>query len=359
MLDLAALLPVAMLVSAAAGEVPGRVVNARVQTHAAEAGLRAVFDPLAAAAGPAWIGYAMPALGRHRMCCYRSMDDIGKATPGCRLENEGGTFNVSDSDDEGRALEDAGEFVVLFRAQGGRIGRVRTVSGGCGIDAGGLPLHWITGVRPADSLELLGSMVGTGVGSANAGKGPMHEPALAAIALHADPGADALLESLVAPGQPLETRKQAAFWMGNLRGRRGYETLRRLVKQDQSPELREHAVFALSQSEVPEAIDVMIDVARHDADPEVRSQGVFWLSQKAGRKAADAITRAIEEDPETEVKEKAVFALSQLPNDESVPLLIDLARRNANPVVRKKAMFWLGQSEDPRALAFFEEVLGR
>jgi hypothetical protein len=356
---LAALLPLVVLVAGAPGEIPARVVNARVQTHAAEGGLRAVLDPLAAAPGPAWIGYAMPALGRHQMCCYRSMDEIGKGAPGCRLESEGGTFNVSDSDDEGRALDDGGEFVVLFRAQGGRIGRVRTVSSGCGIDAGGLPLHWITGVRPADSLELLGSLVGAGLGPGRKAGKPMHEPAMAAIAMHADPGADALLETLVAPGQPLETRKQAAFWMGNLRGRRGYEALRRLVKQDQDPELREHAVFALSQSEVPEAIDVMIDVARHDADPEVRSQGVFWLSQKAGRKAADAITRAIEEDPETEVKEKAVFALSQLPNDESVPLLIDLARKNANPAVRKKAMFWLGQSEDPRALAFFEEVLAR
>jgi hypothetical protein len=40
-----------------------------------------------------------------------------------------------------------------------------------------------------------------------------------------------------------------------------------------------------------------------------------------------------------------------------VPQLIRLAKTNRNPVVREKAMFWLGQSEDPRALAFFEEVL--
>jgi hypothetical protein len=26
-------------------------------------------------------------------------------------------------------------------------------------------------------------------------------------------------------------------------------------------------------------------------------------------------------------------------------------------VVRKQAMFWLGQSQDPRALAFFEQIL--
>jgi HEAT repeat protein len=53
-----------------------------------------------------------------------------------------------------------------------------------------------------------------------------------------------------------------------------------------------------------------------------------------------------------------VFALSQLPKDEGIPLLIRTARDNRNPAVRKQAMFWLGQSGNPRALAFFEEVLG-
>jgi HEAT repeat protein len=59
------------------------------------------------------------------------------------------------------------------------------------------------------------------------------------------------------------------------------------------------------------------------------------------------------------VKKRAVFALSQLPKDEGVPLLISVARTNRNPVVRKQAMFWLGQSNDPRALEFFEQILGK
>jgi hypothetical protein len=42
---------------------------------------------------------------------------------------------------------------------------------------------------------------------------------------------------------------------------------------------------------------------------------------------------------------------------EGVTRLIEVARNNRNPEVRKQAMFWLGQSQDPRALAFFEEVL--
>ena len=52
-----------------------------------------------------------------------------------------------------------------------------------------------------------------------------------------------------------------------------------------------------------------------------------------------------------------MFALSQMPKDEGVPRLIEVARSHRNAEVRKQAVFWLGQSNDPRALTFFEEVL--
>src|SRR5687767_8317372 len=314
-----------LLLAAAADDVPASVTNARVQTHSAASGLQAVFAPLARQAGPAWIGYAVPLMGRHQMCCYRSTEEIGRVTPGCRVENEGAyTFNNDGDGDTPLSAVDS-DFVVLFRIEDGRIDRIRTLSRGCGVDFGGKPLHWLTGVVPSQSLALLETMVGTGVGlSKKRDKDGIHEPAIAAISLHADPGADAVLERLVAASQPIAVRKQAAFWMGNSRGRRGYETLKTLAA-DASPDLREHVVFALSQSEEPEAVDVMINVARNDAEAHVRGQALFWLGQKAGRKATEAIARAVAEDPETAVKKKAVFALSQLPKDEGVPMLIDLA----------------------------------
>ncbi len=37
--------------------------------------------------------------------------------------------------------------------------------------------------------------------------------------------------------------------------------------------------------------------------------------------------------------------------------LIEVARTNKNRAVRKQAIFWLGQSNDARALKFFEEIL--
>lgn len=342
------------LAAAQVATVPPHLIGGSVHRHSAASGLEAVIRPLMAK-GPAWIGYAVPAAGDHQMCCYRSMDEIGSAHPGCRLESDG-AFTVRSG--EPVRLEESGMVVMLLRVDGGRVERLRTLSYDCGIDVGGLPFHWISDARPAESLKLLRGLVGTGTGGGKRGKG-MTEPAVAAIAMHDDPGADAMLMELLADAHPLETRKQAMFWLGNSRGRRGYEVVRDLVKREASGALREHAVFALSQSREPEAVDAIIAVAREDRDAHVRGQALFWLSQMAGEKAAGAIAQAMEDDPETEVKKKAVFALSQLPRDEGVPLLIDTARRNRNLAVRKQAMFWLGQSKDPRALAFFAEVLGR
>ena len=183
---------------------------------------------------------------------------------------------------------------------------------------------------------------------------------MAAIALHDRPGADALLEGFAASGAAggAPASRRPSGW-ATPAGAAATRPCGAWCARTRAP-FREHAVFALSQSEVPEAIDAILEVARPGPSRHVRGQALFWLAQKAGRAGRrTASPGAIEDDPDTEVKKKAVFALSQLPRDEGVPLLIEVARTNRNPAVRKQAMFWLGQSKDPRALAFFEEVLGR
>jgi hypothetical protein len=96
------------------------------------------------------------------------------------------------------------------------------------------------------------------------------------------------------------------------------------------------------------------------AGNRARKAAIFWLSQEAG----DAVTRELGELAsdvalDRDLREHAVFALSQLPRDEGVPVLVRVARQNPDPSVRRKALFWLGQSDDPRALALFEEILSR
>jgi HEAT repeat protein len=244
---------------------------------------------------------------------------------------------------------------VLLRVQGGAVEKVRAFSEDCALDAGGLPFLWLTGVGARESLDFLATLArGAAVGDS---RSEDHVgPILAAIAVHADSGADAVLEKLAARGQPLELRNQAAFWLGNERGRRGFEILR-TATADPDPDFRQHLTFCLSQSPVPEALATLIRMARQDPEGEVRGQALFWLAQKAGDRAAATIHEAIRDDPEEEVKKNAVFALSQLHGDQAVTELIRVARTNRNPEVRKQAIFWLGQSRDPRALDFIEKIL--
>ena len=336
------------------------VTNARLETRPAEAGLAEALRAATASAGAVWVGYAAPLVqgSDHHSCCY---SNGGHAAGRCFLEGRnGGGISTHGQAPGPVELEAPRLFHVLFRAEGGAITRVRTFSRDCALDAGGLPFVWLTGVRPAESVGLLSGLVEQAErarGSEREGK--KGEGALVALALHAGEEADRALAGFVAAGRNDKLREMAAFWLGASRGLSGFELLRKLAREDASDRFREKLTFAISVSRQPGATDELLRMARADSSARVRGQALFWLAQKAGKKAAEGITEAIRDDPETEVKKRAVFALSQLPKDEAVPLLIDVARNNRNPVVRKQAMFWLGQSKDPRALAFFEELLSR
>lgn len=347
---------------AAAGSAasPVRITNAKLQPVAASGALTAQIKGLIdQSAQPAWIAYLQPivdsTLGG---CCGNWSDGHTVCCGGCALEERmpgaSGTAGTVQAAPGPIKLEGASEFIVLVRVEAQRIERIRVFSGDCDLDAGGLVVHVLNGVRAADSIAFLESTLQTW--PTNDRKG-MPDAAVMGIALHKDPGADAALRRLLEPTQTDQMRRKALFWTARARGRQGFEAVRRALKDDPSPNVRKEAVFALTQSREPEVVPTLLDAARTHPTAEVRGQALFWLAQKAGKQAEAAITRAIDEDPETSVKERAVFALSQLPKDEGIPLLIQVARTNRNPAVRKKAMFWLGQSKDPRAIDFFESIL--
>jgi hypothetical protein len=119
------------------------------------------------------------------------------------------------------------------------------------------------------------------------------------------------------------------------------------------------AVFPAALADSVTVWPDLLRLARTTAVPrETRRSAVFWLGQAAGEAATRGLTELVDDGSvELEVKESAVFALSQLRDEQGVPALIRIARTHASPSVRKKALFWLGQSNDPRALALFEELL--
>ncbi len=332
-----------------------RITNAKLQSRPGGSGLEpAVQSILATQSAPAWIGYSVPIIaGDHQSCCWNK-----GAMGGCSLEPHPSGNAAVLNGNRTVQLEGATQLVVLLRGEANEVGKVRTFTPDCDLDAGGLPVFWLTDVRPGDSVPYLSGLAKDSAGTRVDER--RNESAVTALALHADPSADSALESMAAPGQPDSLRRKAIFWLGSARGRRGYDVVSRMVREDPNDKIREHAVFALTQSKEPDAIPAVIRVAREDKVAKVRGQALFWLAQRAERKvAASELTRPIENDPETEVKKKAVFGLSQIPENEGIPMLIQVARANRNAAVRKQAMFWLGQSKDPRALSFFEEILAR
>jgi hypothetical protein len=103
----------------------------------------------------------------------------------------------------------------------------------------------------------------------------------------------------------------------------------------------------------------LLELARNPrASEHTRGQAVFWLGQAAGVEATRGLDSIVHDGRgELEVRKQAVFALSQRPTDEGVPALIRVVRSSREPEIVRTALFWLGQSEDPRALSLFEEIL--
>jgi hypothetical protein len=121
------------------------------------------------------------------------------------------------------------------------------------------------------------------------------------------------------------------------------------------------AIFAATLADSATTWPELLRLARDRRVPQqTRSGAVFWVSQAAEVAATRGLDALVDEDDtDREVRKSAVFALSQRPREEGVPVLIRIAETNRDPEIRKQAIFWLGQSNDPRALALFEQLLTR
>ena len=312
---------------------PKRLVNAQVQTRAVSGSLDQQIQSLQTAQPqPAWAAYMVPAARGRNFGCdgYWRDNEFAMA---------GGVVH----------LEPPTEVMVLYRFYNNQVSQIRTLAPDCDISAGGAHFYWLTGVQPADSVATLSGWVRRG--------GRLAEAAVNAIGFHAGAAADAALEKFLARDQPESVRVRAARWMGTTRGRRGIELLKAMVSSDSNDRVRRAAIQAIASSSDAEGIEILAATAKSDRTASMRSEALRALARKGGPKAVAAIGAAIDSDAEREVRRNAVSALRSLPDGEGIPLLIQTAKSHRDAEVRKHAMSVLGQSRDPRAAAFFEDVL--
>ena len=238
---------------------PKLLVDAKLDTQSAAAGLEPVFRALVAAQPqPAWIGYTVPAVRTYSLGCEFVNRDNG---PGAGVMH----------------LEPPDHAVILFRVEGNAVERIRTLSPDCEIDAGGLPFHWIADVQPGQSVALLAGLVSE--------RQPPGLSAMGAIAVHSGAEADAALERFLAVGQPEALRLRAVSLIGSTRGRRGIETLKNLIAGDPDERVRQRAVSALGGSQEPEAVDLLIELVKTTKSAEIRKRAMQALESKRDPRA--------------------------------------------------------------------------
>jgi len=192
----------------------------------------------------------------------------------------------------------------------------------------------------------------------SAGDEDLQDTLLHVIGAHDIYEAGEFLHQVALGSYTQKVRKNAIFWIGNLKNPESIQYLNNIYKSVSDTKLREQVVFALHISDQDSAPREMIKIARTDSSKKVRKSAVFWLGQKASEESMKFLKGIVEkDDADTDLKDSAVFAISQLPKDKSVPMLIDIAKTNPSASVRKKAIFWLGQTGSEEALQFFEEIL--
>ena len=123
----------------------------------------------------------------------------------------------------------------------------------------------------------------------------------------------------------------------------------------------EDVIFPAMIADVEGVWREVLEIAKdRDVHRGIRKNALFWI----GQEAADAVLAgladvATDESEDQEVRNSAVFALSQRDDDESIPVLIEIAETATEAETRRTAMFWLAQSDDPRVIRFFEDILLR
>jgi hypothetical protein len=313
--------PLLWLVAAAAtlGAQPKLLVNAKTDTRPTAAGLEREYQTLLAAQPqPAWIGYSVPTIRTYGLGCEYVRDS-------------GATAGVVH-------LEPPTEAIVLLRVENNAVTRVRALSPYCEIDAGGVPVHWLTEVQPAQSVALLETL-----GS----------PALHAIAAHADPAATRAIERYLAPAQPESVRLRAVSYAAA----RSLDMVKKVIASDPDIRVRERAVSSLANVKQPEAEELLLSIASTRDDSRLRLQAISALGRKSGARVISTLRGIAEKDTDANVRRRALSSLQSMPDGVGVPALIEIAKSQRDPELRKQAMQALQHSRDPRALAFFEDVL--
>ena len=290
-----------------------------------------------------WVTWEIPSVASApNWCCFDGFNGSPKAG-GCDLDSRHHGYGSRAEDDTVSQLR------IYARSVDGKLTQLRSYAPSCKVTSK-LPLQDL-GLLPVDeSLQWL-------IGKLQP-RSKLTGDLLAAIAVHEGAPAEEKLVALAKSDPVKETRKDAIFWLGQVRGESGAARVRPFLLSDPDEDVREHAALSYSQSVAIDKGAVLIGQAKADPSAKVRSQAWFWLAQTGAPETESAIAAALVAEDKVSVRHQAIFALAQLPKSRNVKALIRvIEERSLAMEDRKQALFWLGQIDSPEALAYLDKVL--
>jgi HEAT repeat protein len=306
-------------------------------------------------AEPVWVGWLVPMVAGERDLCNWYSNPSVTVRGFFADAGQTGTTRPQIAPPTGPVPLEAGtRLLVLARMLDGRLDRLRTLTDDCPIDAGGRTIYWLDGVTPASSLAWLESL--TALDAATVAdrltldaRRSTATSAVSAIALHADAGADAMLDRLAGSGTDASLRRQAASRMAAYRGATGFAALQRLLASETDLAMRRSVVSALGQTRQPGTPDLMLGLARDDRDPRARGEAAAAYLRLAGSTGIPPAMALVTPETPDAVSSRVVSGLANLPDDQGVPSLMTIARSGLSLPVRRSALAALGRSDQPAA----------
>ena len=157
-------------------------------------------------------------------------------------------------------------------------------------------------------------------------------------------------------GRPIEVRKPALFWAGQLGETEVLEPVRAMASDASEDEsIRKHATFVLSQLPDGAGLPVLMDIARNGGSGDVRKQALFWAGQ--GGEPTSELLALYHQLHDEKLQRQMIFVLSQRDDSAATDGLIEIARSDPDHALRKQAFFWLGQKNDPRVIELLTSIL--
>ncbi len=322
-------------------------------SYAASAGLSMPRD--------GWVSWQVPAVAdAPNWCCFgdwrKGNHNPEKET--CQLD--GADHGYGTSANNGRS-ETTDSIRVYARFDGGKLAKLRAFAASCAVKANSV-ITSLENISVEASAKWLVDFVKANVATqpSKARTGTSSSDVMAALAMHQGNTARDALTDFARNDPRVEDRKEAMFWLTQVRGEEGAVIVAPLMFSDADAAAREHAAFAIAQTKSPLTVPNLIRQGNTDRDAQVRAQAWFWLSQTKASEAESAIRAALQTEKESHVRDQAVFALSQLPADRASRALIALAEDKSLPRHdRKQAIFWLGQMESDAAVLYLDKLLSK